>query len=564
MSSDYNAVTAFLAFRLETEAPPHWYRVLTRFSRGPRFREDKEESRLVEPQIIRFEVFPPSSPGPYILSANNYIWTLALVRWAINQTSHKADAAETAVTFVNESFRESGDLHNKLLYREPAVLNRRSVVSSPALRLVSIVMPYFYSASWGYVRNRKLAPTASTVHWGGDKSPKEVHLPLTLDEYCNPWLTPKTLLGRNQDQVVWRYERERILRASPHPDPGFMLWEYNDDGKLVSTKPQSESRGIVDTAQLLMVHQVWIYLVDYTLVVAFPENVLKEGSVEAALSMGGSDLEPLTVKRPLYTFSAFINLLEMSVLSGLSESPLRLFQKSIVGVAEQVEAYFKGQSPEDQVTAATDEKEYFRIISDIREELSMILSVAHQQEEKPTKRIERLDKDAERVQALIPQILDLKRSYVAMKESHWTAVTGVAILGFTVVTIIFTPLIFVVALLAVPGDTLLMGKHDHKHWFITKVTVATEFVTLAVTAAIVVVAYLSFKAKTNWKPVSVSWWKQKLEALWHSDAPKAEKVRPGLRPPDIGPPDGTDAAAAARKRRGLKQPDLEEGQGPAV
>ena len=96
------------------------------------------------------------------------------------------------------------------------------------------------------------------------------------------------------------------------------------------------------------------------------------------------------------------------------------------------------------------------------------------------------------------------------------------------------------------------------------VVVATEFVTLAVTAAIVVVAYLSFKAKTNWKPVSVSWWKQKLEALWHSDAPKAEKARPGLRPPDIGPPDGTDAAAAARKRRGLKQPDLEEGQGPAV
>ncbi|KAK0992258.1 hypothetical protein LTR91_003554 [Friedmanniomyces endolithicus] len=248
LSSDYDAVTAFLAFRLETEAPPHWYRVLTRFSRGPRFREDKEESRLVDPQIVRFEIFPPSSPGPYILSANNYIWTLALVRWAIDQTSHKAVAAETAVTFVNESFRESGDLHNKLLYRDPAVLRGRSVASGPVLRLVSIVMPYFYSASWGYVRNRKLAPLASTVQWGGDKSPKEVHLPLTLDEYCNPWLTSKTLLGRNQVQVVWRYERERILRASPHPDPGFVLWEYNDDKELVFTKPQSESQGIVDTA----------------------------------------------------------------------------------------------------------------------------------------------------------------------------------------------------------------------------------------------------------------------------------------------------------------------------
>lgn len=72
-------------------------------------------------------------------------------------------------------------------------------------------------------------------------------------------------------------------------------------------------------------------------------------------------------------------------------------------------------------------------------------------------RIDRIDKNAERVQNLIPQYLNLKRSYTAMKESHYTALLGGAVLGLSVVTIIFTPMSFILALLAIPNESLLLG-----------------------------------------------------------------------------------------------------------
>ncbi|KAK1069179.1 hypothetical protein LTR74_004986 [Friedmanniomyces endolithicus] len=597
-SNDFNDLTSFLDCYFLREAPPYWYRAPagsphTAKSLESRETRVSEKSSLFDPSEHEPGAFPPSSAGPYVLRENRYVWTLAFVKWAIHQRYPKANAAKTAVKFAYETFRESGDSHNWLIYRGPGVVTSWTVFGSS--------MPYLYSASWKYIRERRLDQSVSRVCRVGDKSPKEVHWPLTLDEYCNPWLTPETLLDRNQDQVVWRYERERLMKEPVLPSQGFARWKYEEE-KLVSTQPMSESQGILDTARLLTVHQVWVYLVDDVLVFAFPEVALKEGPIAAALSRdpdvqwskAGNGPHSLAVKRTVKSLSAFIDLVERSVLSGLSEPPLKIFQKSIVRVAEQVEAYFKEQTPRDQVMAASDEKQYLHVISDIREELSMILSVISEQEEvwkevdaqlqllypneidsdvtqrmsattdylqKLTKRIERLDKDAERVQALIPQILDLKRSYVAMKESHWTAVMGAAIFGFTVVTIIFTPLSFVMALLAVPTESLLMAD-DHKRRFLGWVTGTTEIVSLIITAAAAGLAYRFFKSKTRWSPVLVSWWMQKLHELSHNNAPKVEKAGPdSKKQSDAGTPDGADAAAA-RKRRGHKQSDLEEGHKP--
>jgi hypothetical protein len=70
--------------------------------------------------------------------------------------------------------------------------------------------------------------------------------------------------------------------------------------------------------------------------------------------------------------------------------------------------------------------------------------------------IDRIDQDAERVQNLIPQYLELKRSYTSMKESHYTSLLRGAVFGLSVVTIIFTPMssILALALLAVPNESL--------------------------------------------------------------------------------------------------------------
>jgi hypothetical protein len=67
-------------------------------------------------------------------------------------------------------------------------------------------------------------------------------------------------------------------------------------------------------------------------------------------------------------------------------------------------------------------------------------------------RIDKIDQEAERVQNMVPQYLELKRSYASVKESHYTAILGAAVFGLSVVTIVFTPLSFAVALLALPND----------------------------------------------------------------------------------------------------------------
>jgi hypothetical protein len=92
-------------------------------------------------------------------------------------------------------------------------------------------------------------------------------------------------------------------------------------------------------------------------------------------------------------------------------------------------------------------------------------------------RIDKVDQDAERVQNLVPQYLELKRSYASIKESHHTAILGAAVFGLSVVTIIFTPLSFAVALLALPDDGVYLNNATdttYKHT-IAKYTGNIEF-----------------------------------------------------------------------------------------
>ncbi|KAI0165104.1 hypothetical protein GGR52DRAFT_94371 [Hypoxylon sp. FL1284] len=158
------------------------------------------------------------------------------------------------------------------------------------------------------------------------------------------------------------------------------------------------------------------------------------------------------------------------------------------------------------------EQDFFHQISDLREELSMIKLVLAEQEEvwkeymgamwpnqgfsqqqirKPSsedmepikiprgfrtqeewneiwrpqilfnryrRRIAKLEEDSERVERNILIKLDLKQKHAAMKEAHSAAILSAAVSGFTVVTVIFTPLSFVAALFALPIDRFNEGK----------------------------------------------------------------------------------------------------------
>ena len=70
------------------------------------------------------------------------------------------------------------------------------------------------------------------------------------------------------------------------------------------------------------------------------------------------------------------------------------------------------------------------------------------------KRIDKIDADAQRGEEKISWLLDLNSKHAGLNESHNSLVLSRAVIGFTVITAIFTPLSFVVSLLALPVEWL--------------------------------------------------------------------------------------------------------------
>lgn len=66
------------------------------------------------------------------------------------------------------------------------------------------------------------------------------------------------------------------------------------------------------------------------------------------------------------------------------------------------------------------------------------------------RRLNQLDESAARIEASIGIVLDLRAKHASMKEAHSTAAISVAVFGFTIVTVIFTPLSFMTSLFALP------------------------------------------------------------------------------------------------------------------
>jgi hypothetical protein len=68
------------------------------------------------------------------------------------------------------------------------------------------------------------------------------------------------------------------------------------------------------------------------------------------------------------------------------------------------------------------------------------------------RRVLKIDGDAERVQKAVQDKLDLKRTYASVKDAHSSLLLSTAVIGFTVVTIVFAPLAFLTALFALNID----------------------------------------------------------------------------------------------------------------
>jgi hypothetical protein len=188
---------------------------------------------------------------------------------------------------------------------------------------------------------------------------------------------------------------------------------------------------------------------------------------------------------------------------GPTERILDGFEKTIALVYEEISKYSK-QEGVDEIDIEM-ESECLHRINDVQDELAMITRVLRQQEDvwrqfsantwpdlwpggpdgrmeppytilrrlDPTqrerwhvilrpytqfrdyeKRIAQLNEDTVRIEQAIHTKLDLKTKDATLKETHATAMMSAAVFGFTIITIIFTPLSFVVALFALPIDQL--------------------------------------------------------------------------------------------------------------
>jgi hypothetical protein len=60
--------------------------------------------------------------------------------------------------------------------------------------------------------------------------------------------------------------------------------------------------------------------------------------------------------------------------------------------------------------------------------------------------VRKIDGDAERIEKANQELLNLKHTHSSIKDAHSSLILSTAVIGFTVVTIVFAPLAFLTAL----------------------------------------------------------------------------------------------------------------------
>ncbi|KAI0430614.1 hypothetical protein F5Y09DRAFT_226174 [Xylaria sp. FL1042] len=308
----------------------------------------------------------------------------------------------------------------------------------------------------------------------------------TLDEAYFPSLSTSALDARNESQVVSRECTETL---------GGQL--TNDD-----TKP------------ILVVAQLWFWRCDRFILIAFSELMFEDKSLTLPVQTDDWNICP-GIQTGLM-IATHISKFGNPQMYGKFLSPLDIFEASAAHVLEDVDKYM-----DPSISSQPDikkEQDFMFRISDIREELAMIQEVLGQQLEilqnyiddfeqndpdwqrildsqlngesedlkelrkaaikkwgkvkhsrstieKYQKRAWKIDADAERVEKRIQDQLNLKRTYASIDDARASIRLGIAglvlstaVIGFTVVTIIFAPLAFVTALFALPIDSLIRNQ----------------------------------------------------------------------------------------------------------
>ncbi|KAI0416830.1 hypothetical protein F5X98DRAFT_342941 [Xylaria grammica] len=309
-----------------------------------------------------------------------------------------------------------------------------------------------------------------------DDFKKLVQYERTLDETYFPVLDPEDRATRNEDQVV---SKEKETTDTLLTVPQLRLWRFDDC--VLTAYPEVRAAGAIADQQELE---------------GIPDSD-EVGKIRTPEVLTG-----LIIAHHISKFG------ERQL--GKLPSPLDIFETSVFRVLLKVEAYLKLPEP-----VMKEEDAIMFHIYDIREELVMIQQILGQQLDIVTKliqdverlcskgkllepspdfrglgpetlrtrawqrvelskvklqkyreRVDKIDANAERIEKRIQDRLNLRRTFTSIKDARASLMISTAVIGFTIITIIFAPLSFMTSLFALPIDILSQNQY--------KSTVASE------------------------------------------------------------------------------------------
>lgn len=317
------------------------------------------------------------------------------------------------------------------------------------------------------------------------------------------------MYGFNNDQDFLKTYLSRTLDEAYFPSMGEDFFRTRNEDQVVSrewrrTSPEADR----DSAPILLVPQLWCWTLGSTLLSASPN---KKTSTRIPVFIARSKR-----KEPLLNDSHGVQPMPMELQMGMLiashisefgeehdredegskfKSALHMFEMAVIAALSNVQQYLDvGQGSYTIKQQKKKEQEFIHDMSDIHSELDMISSVLEQQKKimnrflKETKgqqesatgeeerswgiikearsmlndyeeRVQKIHRDADRVDKTIESYLNLKRTYASIEDTRNSLMVGFAATAFAFVTVIFTPLSFMTSLFALPVDRF--AKHQY-------------------------------------------------------------------------------------------------------
>lgn len=351
----------------------------------------------------------------------------------------------------------------------------------------------------------------STRPTDGISSECFVHMERTLDETYFPGLPASELALRNADQVVSSsVEDEREASKPILVVPQLWIWQFPKCVVVAHGMPRREDGWVLEDFDTTFgTHRLWRYGITPSrhddcaqymiirIILRYVESFGREG-LDSNPPLEQFDLKGLMGRRAPP---------EVDLPSRKIPPTLDLFERRVVGILSNVKEYMR-HTKRNRINFKEEER-FHHAISDCRSELAMIKHILKQQKmvlddfrqdvsrdiedlrsrartrestwkgssvseerqkfvirlngltdsvrlidstcvilEKYQERIQKIDEDADRIEKNVQDLLNLKRTYASVQDSHASVLLGVAAGAFAVVTIFFAPLAFLTALFA--------------------------------------------------------------------------------------------------------------------